>query len=331
MLDTICFQVPVSKLEGKYAGLYFNDSRSSEWEEFTPILTQIHENLKQNGENFEIVTILLDDEESSFNDTLAKLPFLVIPFKDKSIGKLIRYFELRSFPTFVIIGSDGKTLRNNCADIIEEHGVDAWEGFPFSQEEMGILEEKAKAKLEQQTLESHLVRGEFNYVVGKDGTKIPVSDLVGKTIILYISVVWFVSWREYLQEKELPSGKIVCEDVILLFTEYGADAYPFTKERVKELHDKIENIKGWPERIKHEVHESHELLLIKCRPFSIYDCDLCEGTGDIWSYKCRECDFYLHPECALEKVDGEDMGEEDGQNAAKEEYVCDSDVCRKVE
>ncbi|KAJ4755342.1 Nucleoredoxin [Rhynchospora pubera] len=387
-------KVPVSELEGKYVGLYFNDSRSGEWEEFTPILTQIHEKLKQNNENFEIVTVLLDDEESSFNDTLTKLPFYVIPFEDKSIEKLIRYFELRSLPTLVMIGSDGKTLRNNCADIIEEHGVDAWEGFPFSQEKMGILEEKAKAKLEQQTLESLLVRGEFNYVVRKDGTKIPVSDLVGKTIILYFSADWcgpchaflpklieeynkikskhpdsfeivFVSsdrdedsyndfyssmpWlalplddpRKSFLKKTFkirgipsliaigPNGKTVSKDVRMLLTEHGAHAYPFTEERIKELQVEIENMaKGWPEKIKHELHESHELVLTKCGP---YCCDGCDEMGGNWSYKCRECDFDLHPKCALEKADGEDMGEEDGKNAAQEGYVCEGDVCRKVE
>ncbi|KAJ4755341.1 Cysteine/Histidine-rich C1 domain family protein [Rhynchospora pubera] len=353
-------KVPVSELEEKYVGLYFNDSRYGECEEFTSILTQIHEKLKQNGESFEIVTVLLDDEESSFNDTLTKLPFLVIPFEDKSIEKLIRYFELRSFPTLVMIGSDGKTLRNNCADIIEEHGVDAWEGFPFSQEKIGILEQKAKVKLEQQTLESLLVKGEFNYVVRKDGIKIPVFDLVGKTIIFYFSADWcgrlFLPIEDYNKIKSKypnsceivfvsrdqdedsyndffssmpwlalpfddprnsflyktfkimeipsliaigPSGKMVSEDVMMLLIAYGADAYPFTEVRVKKLQDEIENMaKGWPEKIKHELHESHELLLIKCGPFR---CVYCEEMGSNWSYTCDECEFDLHPKCALEQ------------------------------
>jgi nucleoredoxin len=162
----------VSELEGKYVGLYFAASDYPPCTEFTPILSQMQEKLKQNGESFEIVTVLLDDQESSFNEAVAKLSFLAMPFKDKSIEKLIRYFELRSLPTLVMIGLDGKTLSANCADVIEEHGLEAWEGFPFSQEKMAILEEKARVKSEQQTLESLLVKGEFDYVVGKDGTKV---------------------------------------------------------------------------------------------------------------------------------------------------------------
>lgn len=153
-------------------GLYFAVSDYSPCEEFTPILSQMYEKLKQHGESFEIVTILLDKDESTYNEAIAKLPFLAIPFEEKCIEKLPRYFELRSIPTLVMIGTDGKTLKDNCAEIIEEHGVEAWEGFPFSQDKMAILEEKARVKLEQQTLESLLVKGEFDYVVGKDGTKV---------------------------------------------------------------------------------------------------------------------------------------------------------------
>ncbi|XP_078156041.1 uncharacterized protein LOC144551804 [Carex rostrata] len=384
-------KIPVSELEGKYVGLYFAVSDYSACEEFTPILSQMYEKLKQHGESFEIVTILLDKDESTYNETIAKLPFLAIPFGEKCIEKLPRYFELRSIPTLVMIGTDGKTLKDNCADIIEEHGVEALEGFPFSQDKIAILEEKARVKLEQQTLESLLVKGEFDYVVGKDGTKIPVSDLVGKNIIFYFSAKWCGPCRAFLPKlieeynkikskysdafeivfvssdrdqdsydnfyssmpwlalpledprksflKKIfkirgipslvaigPSGKTVSKDVKMLLTLHGANAYPFTEERIKELEDEIENMaKGWPEKIKHELHVEHELVLTKRRS---YCCDGCEGLGASWSYWCSECDFDLHPACALKKANGE---ENNGHEAAKEGYVCDGDVCHKVE
>lgn len=123
-----------------------------------------------------------------------------------------------------------------------------------------------------------------------------------------------------------PSGKTVSKDVKMLLTLHGADAYPFTEERIKELEDEIENMaKGWPEKIKHELHVEHELVLTKRRS---YYCDGCEGMGASWSYWCSECDFDLHPACALKKANGE---ENNGHEAAKEGYVCDGDVCRKVE
>ncbi|KAJ3673195.1 hypothetical protein LUZ60_006569 [Juncus effusus] len=203
-------KVPVSDLEGKYVFLYFSITGDDDCDDFTSTLSQIYEKLRQKGENFEVVQILLEKEESSFNQTLQKVPFLAIPFKDKSIAKLTRYFELRMPPTLVLIGTDGKTSNPNLSEIIEEHGVEAWEGYPFTEEKLGFLEE-----------------------------------------------------------------------------------------------------------------EEHELVLTR---LTMYGCDGCEKAGYDWSYRCVECDFDLHPKCALKEGNGEDNGEKVG----KEGYVCDGDVCRKV-
>jgi nucleoredoxin len=54
--------------------------------------------------------------------------------------------------------------------------VDAWEGFPFDDEKMEVLISRSKAKAATQTLESLLVSGDLDYVVGKDGAKVSVSD-----------------------------------------------------------------------------------------------------------------------------------------------------------
>ena len=61
---------------------------------------------------------------------------------------------------------------NNVADIIDDHGFEAWEGFPFSAEKLEILAEKAKIKAASQTLESILISGHLDFVIGKDGAKV---------------------------------------------------------------------------------------------------------------------------------------------------------------
>ncbi|KAJ3683265.1 hypothetical protein LUZ60_013492 [Juncus effusus] len=379
-------KVPVSDLEGKYVFLYFSITGD---DDFTSTLSQIYEKLRQKGENFEVVQILLEKKESTFNQTLQKVPFLAIPFKDKSIAKLTRYFELRMPPTLVLIGTDGKTSNPNLSEIIEEHGVEAWEGYPFTEEKLGFLEEKARAKRELQTLESLLVNNDLDYVVGKDGTKVPVLDLVGKTILLYFSAKWCGPCRAFLpklieeyqkiksqnsnsfeiifissdrdqdsyndffssmpwlalplgdpRKKFLnktfkirgipslvaigPNGKTVSTDVKKLFMVYGAEAYPFNDERITVLKEEMEKmVQNWPKKLKNKLHEEHELVLTR---LTMYGCDGCEKAGYDWSYRCVECDFDLHPKCALKEGNGEDNGEKVG----KEGYVCDGDVCRKV-
>lgn len=130
---------------------------------------EVYEKLKAKGENFEVVLIPLDDDEESFKEELESIPWLSLPFKDKSNEKLIRYFELSTLPTLVIIGPDGKTLNPNVVEAIEEHGIAA---FPFTPEKFAELIEIEKAKEAAQTLESILVSGDQDYVLGKDGVKV---------------------------------------------------------------------------------------------------------------------------------------------------------------
>lgn len=155
-------------------GLYFSVYGYALCDEFTPILVDTYKKLKEKGQNFEIVSISLDDANEDFSEALKTVPWLALPFQDEKCRKLTRYFELSTIPTLVIIGQDGKTLISNAAELVEEHGVDA---YPFTQEKLEELAEIEKSKLESQTLESILVHGERDFVIGKDGAKVkfPVS------------------------------------------------------------------------------------------------------------------------------------------------------------
>ncbi|CAL0313177.1 unnamed protein product [Lupinus luteus] len=379
-------KVLVSELEGKTVGLYFTLTSDKEFGDFTQQLVGVYEKLKENGEKFEVVVIPLDIEEESFKEGLQSMPWLSLPFQDKSREKLIRYFELLALPTLVIIGPDGKTLHSNVAEAIEEHGIAA---YPFTPEKFAELVELEKAKEASQTLESILVSGDLDFVIGKDGVKIPVSELVGKNILLYFSAHWCPPCRAFLpkltevyhkikakdsafelifissdndQESfdgyyaEMPwlalpfgdsrkaflsrkfkvtsipwlvaigsNGITVTKEARGLVALHGADAYPFTDERIKEIEAEYEDAaKGWPEKVTHEAHE-HELLLT-LRPN--YCCDGCDIEGDIRSYYCDECDFDLHPKCALEEKGNKDDAKEDEKS--KDGWVCDGDVCVKA-
>lgn len=161
----------MSELQGKIVGIFFSISSFSSCSEFAKSLTEMYLKLKENGENFEVILVSLDDEESSYEQGFADMPWLAIPFKDKICDKLVRYFELDSIPTLVIIGPDGKTLNTNVAELIEEHGIEA---YPFSPEKLEEIAEKEKARIEAQTLESLLVSGEQDYVIGKGNITVKI-------------------------------------------------------------------------------------------------------------------------------------------------------------
>lgn len=127
------------------------------------------------------------------------------------------------------------------------------------------------------------------------------------------------------------TGKTVTKDARYLLSAFGADAYPFTEDKIKELEARVEEMaKEWPEKVKLELHE-HELVLTRCRT---YGCDECDQMGCNWSFRCVRCDFDLHPKCALdlkEKEKATNGAEQGGATAENGEgYVCDGDVCRKV-
>ncbi|XP_059447545.1 probable nucleoredoxin 1 isoform X2 [Corylus avellana] len=373
-------RVPVSELEGKTVGLYFSGG------DFTPMLVDVYEKLKAKGEGFEVVLIPLDDEEESFNQGFRNMPWFSLPVKDKGCEKLARYFELSTLPTVVIVGPDGKTVHSNVAEAIVEHGVLA---YPFTPEKFAELAEIEKAKREAQTLESILVSGDRDFVIGKNGAKIPVSDLVGKNILIYFSAHWCPPCRAFLpklieayrkikakvdafevifissdrdqasfdeffsgmpwlalpfgdsRKASLsrtfkvsgipmlvaigPSGRTVTREARDLIPSHGANAYPFNDERVKEIEAEFEEMaKGWPKRVKHPLHEEHELVLSRGKTFV---CDGCDELGNGWSYYCDECDFDLHPKCALEENKDDSMG---GGENPKEGWVCDGEVCSKA-
>ncbi|VFQ89936.1 unnamed protein product [Cuscuta campestris] len=289
-------KVPVNDLEGKTVGLYFSLSTFHQYLEFTPMLLEIYQKLKERKENFEIVTIPLESNENTFKEAFKSLPWFSIPFGDQSRDKLVRYFEVFSPPTLVIIGPNGKTLQSNVTEAIEEHGILA---YPFTAERLAELEEMAKAKKDAQTLESILVKGDLDFVIGKDGAKVPVSDLVGKTILLYFSAHWCPPCHEFLPKlidaydtikeeddafevifissdrdqasfdeyfSQMPwlalpfgderkrslsrlfkvrgiptlvaigkSGRTLTTEAVEMVANFGADAYPFTEERLNEL------------------------------------------------------------------------------------------------
>ncbi|XP_047318776.1 probable nucleoredoxin 1 [Impatiens glandulifera] len=389
-------KIPVSSLQGKMIGLYFSDSSYGRCVKYTKELVKVYKEIqKENGSEFEMITIPLDDEEDSFKEDLKSLPWLALPFKDKRAGKLVKYFELSSLPTLVIIGPDGNTLQQDVADIVGEHGSQA---YPFTAERFEHLEELKRKKLESQTLEEVLVsEGGLDFVIGKEGVKVPISDLVGKTILLYFSAHWCPPCRAFLpkltevynqiKEKDaefelifvssdrdqasfddyfatmpwlaLPfgderkeglsrlfkvqgiptlvalgkTGRTVSTEVREMVMSHGAKAYPFDEEKRKEIEKELDDlVKGLPVKVKVESHE-HELVLAKRKNFC---CDECDGPGEVWSYYCDDCDFDLHPKCALkeeEKVaeeEGKEEEEKDGAGGPKEGWVCDGEVCQRA-
>ncbi|KAF9626486.1 hypothetical protein IFM89_034420, partial [Coptis chinensis] len=353
--------VPVSELQGKIVCLYFMNSSFRSCHLFTPILTDIYHTLKDRGKGFEIVSISLHDEEESFKNYSKNIPWLSLPFNDKNQERL-RYVNL--------------------------YGIEA---YPFSADKLAELDEIDKKRLESMTLESLLVHEGLDFVDGKGGIKVPVSELNGKTVLFYFSkkecgpcqkftpmlakayneikakhddleVIYVCcdndrkSFEDYTSsmpwlvipygdERERfvknifdfsgmpyvgvigPSGGILTEGAGELVIFSGADAYPFVRHRIAEMKSKLEEMaSGWPEKVK---HSSHPHDLVRSRTGIIDTCDGCRELGHGWFFRCDECDYGLHPGCALKDNDikahdDQTVGQGDSHNQVSNGgWICD--------
>ncbi|KAL9246503.1 hypothetical protein vseg_020029 [Gypsophila vaccaria] len=220
-------KISVASLEGNTVGLYFYVGSDEDCIDFTPKLVDIYNKLKEKSERFEVILINLDQrDEEGFKSELSKMPWLALPFSDKKIETLARYFELSSIPTLVIIGPDGKTQNPDVVELIQEHGIAA---YPFTPEKLAELAEIEKAKLASQTLESILVSEENDYVIDKSGSKVPVSQLVGKHVLIYFSAHWCPPCRGFTPKlaKIYEEMKAKGHDVEVIFASSDQDQSSF--------------------------------------------------------------------------------------------------------
>ncbi|KAH9305975.1 hypothetical protein KI387_010379, partial [Taxus chinensis] len=175
--------VPVSTLVGKTVGLYFSAHWSAPCLNFTPQLVDIYNDLKSRGEDFEIVFLSANSEENAFQEYYGSMPWLALPFGDKTGKKLSQYFQVQGIPALIVIGPNGKTVQTKTVSLVQRYGIRA---YPFTTERLKEIEGRKQG----QTLESLLVSDTRDFVIKHGGEKVPVSDLVGKTVALYFSAHW---------------------------------------------------------------------------------------------------------------------------------------------
>ena len=167
IINGMYLQVLVSELVGKTVALYFNHSNIDICSEFTSALVNTYSKLKERGENFEVVLVSSHFRHEEFKKAFDTMPWLGLPYNDKTCGKLIDYFDLRYCGRrLVIISPDGKTLLDDAAELIEDYGIDA---YPFSPERINELE---KAKQELLSLESFLGFQADDLVIDKDNNRV---------------------------------------------------------------------------------------------------------------------------------------------------------------
>ena len=159
----------ISDLEGKVVGIYFSANWYPPCRKFNQLLTNMYEQLKAQGSDFEVVFVSSDEGTSAFNEYRASMPWLSVPFSDLETRRtLSRTFDVEGIPCLVVLQpsdevneGDNVTLRDG-VELIYRYGIQA---FPFSKERLQELYKEEKEREERQTLVNLLTSRDRDYLL----------------------------------------------------------------------------------------------------------------------------------------------------------------------
>ncbi|KAJ6745195.1 U-BOX DOMAIN-CONTAINING PROTEIN 34-LIKE [Salix koriyanagi] len=165
-------KILVSELVGKAIGLYFGAHWCPPSRAFTTQLIQAYnEIITANDGCFEIILVSTDRDLKEFNVNLSNMPWLAIPYEDRTRQDLCRIFNIKEIPALVIIGQDGKIISTDGKAFISLYGAKA---FPFT--ESRITEIEATLKKEGDELPQQVQDIKHQHALKLDMAKAYVCD-----------------------------------------------------------------------------------------------------------------------------------------------------------
>ncbi|XVF51264.1 hypothetical protein PTKIN_Ptkin04bG0171000 [Pterospermum kingtungense] len=254
-------KVPLTSFDNeKNICLFFSANWCRPCKTFTPKLVQIYNTLRTQDKELEIVFISSDHDEEGFNAHFKSMSWLAVPFNVNLHKKLRERFQVARIPLLVTFNPNGQSVEDeDLIGLIEDYGEEA---FPFTRKRREELKAIDDSKRQGGKIDQLLAHQGRDYVVSRDGGKILVSELVGKTIGLYFAAHWCPPCRAFTAQlleayKQLMSSRGGCFEVILVSTDRDQEefdvnvsgmpwlALPF-EDRTRQDLCRIFNIKAIP-------------------------------------------------------------------------------------
>ena len=116
ILDHRKKKVDVSVLaDKKLIGIYFSAHWCPYCVKLTPKLIAFRAKLLEQNKSFEVVFVSADSSKSDMYRYMkkAKMPWYVVPYKNKYAKKLMKRYSIKGLPTLVIINAKGQTVFPN--------------------------------------------------------------------------------------------------------------------------------------------------------------------------------------------------------------------------
>jgi len=103
-------------------GLYFSGYHCPPCKRFTPILSQLYEDIKEDHEDFEIIFISSDKDQESFNKYFYNMPWYALPFYNRELKQsLCNKYEIKSIPSLIFINNEGELITKNGLQLVEKY------------------------------------------------------------------------------------------------------------------------------------------------------------------------------------------------------------------
>ncbi|KAL5783553.1 hypothetical protein ACOSP7_008582 [Xanthoceras sorbifolium] len=188
-------QATFSELEGKIIGLYFAASSSELCQQLTLLLIDIYNELISLKNNFEVILISLDDDEESFHKHFSAMPWLAIPHSNQTARDRFKsLYAIEEVPQLVLLNERGDFVSSDGFSLVFWFGTT---GHPFAPERIKQLEEEEESQKKNQTLNSVLATPERDFLITSDGKEVPIPELEGKMVGLYVSLGSFRSCQNF--------------------------------------------------------------------------------------------------------------------------------------
>ena len=116
--------IPASKIlfNKNIIGLYFSGSHCQPCKRFTPILSQLYEDIKEEHDDFEIIFISSDKDQESFNKYFSTMPWYALPFYKREIkNNLCNEFDIQTIPALIFVDKLGNIINKNGKELIEKN------------------------------------------------------------------------------------------------------------------------------------------------------------------------------------------------------------------
>ena len=106
-------------LKGKRVAIYFSAHWCPPCRSFTPKLAERYKELVGKGEDFEIVFVSSDKNESSFQDYFGEMPWLALPFADRDAkAQLSKKFKVSGIPALIILDEAGELINKEGRSVV---------------------------------------------------------------------------------------------------------------------------------------------------------------------------------------------------------------------